>query len=100
MTHDTLEPPDQFFANTPIRRTPWIAGPVFLLVGRRQRVMALTPIILRLPPEWIEEIESQRGDATRAAWIRDCIRTRLGRRDHPEPPGRGRPVSEPPPPAT
>jgi len=62
--------------------------------------MALTPIILRLPPEWIEEIDKRRGPTPRAEFLRDIIRPKLGRQKLPTPRRRGRPVSEPPPPAT
>lgn len=50
-----------------------------------------TPFFMRMPAEWLEEIDRQRGKMSRAAFIRDCIRDRIGRRKFPAARGQGRP---------
>ncbi len=49
------------------------------------------PFFMRMPAEWLKEIDKQRGKMSRAGFIRDCIRDRIGRRKFPAARGPGRP---------
>ena len=48
-------------------------------------------ILIRLPAEWLEEIDTLRGDKNRNEFIRELIRTKIGPKQSPPPQGRGRP---------
>jgi len=48
-------------------------------------------ILLRIPAEWLDEIDELRGDVNRNEFLRECVRARLGKRRFKRAPGRGRP---------
>ncbi len=50
-----------------------------------------TPFYMRMPAAWLDEIDKRRGKASRAEYVRECIRDRIGRRKFPAARGQGRP---------
>lgn len=55
-----------------------------------------TPILIHVPNEWLPAIDERRGKGTdaeepRTEFILESVRARLGKREFPKPPGRGRP---------
>jgi hypothetical protein len=51
----------------------------------------MTPLLLRLEPEMIAEIDKARGDVPRAAWVRRAVQLRL----HPTGAARAAPLEWP-----
>ena len=53
----------------------------------------LANLNLPIPKSWIDEIDRLRGDRPRVGFIRDCIRSKIGRKKFPPVRGRGRPAA-------
>ena len=64
---------------------------VHVLLNYFPEVEPMKKILIRLPAEWLEEIDTLRGDKNRNEFIRELIRTKIGPKKFPPPQGRGRP---------